>query len=314
MGAHRFHYRNRMRTIAYFLAAILGSLLVAAALAYPVYLGVHALNPAWAFHRIASRLWLVLVVAAAAWVAVRLRLNRRADWGYGAPRHRFLRDLCFGFAGGLLSMLPVALMLIALGTRPLAAVGSARLIHLVFSGLLSGIAVGFVEETLFRGLLQGAVQKELGAGRWARLSAVLLVALLFAALHFLARIEIPAAQVSPTSGLRLLAAVGTQFAAFGTIADSFFALFAVGILLGVARLHTGNIALAVGLHAGWVTVMRFVVGATARPQDARYAWLASQSDGFTGWLVFAWTLAILCVLVAAWRPFSRTASRGWRTT
>ena len=303
-----------MRTLAYFLAAILGSLLLAAALSYPVYLAVHALNPSWAFHRIASRLWLVLVVAAAAWVAVRLRLNRRADWGYGAPPRRFVRDLALGFGGGLLSMLPVALMLILLGTRPLAAVGTARLVHLVFSGLLSGIAVGFMEETLFRGLLQGAVQKEMGPGRRGRLAGVVLVALLFAALHFLARIEIPAAQVNPTSGLRLLAAVGSQFAAFGDIADSFTALFAVGLLLGLARLYTGNIGLAVGLHAGWVMVMRFIVGATARPPEARYAWLASQSDGFTGWLVCAWTLAILLALAAGWRPFRRSASSRWHTT
>jgi len=303
-----------MRTLAYFLAAIVGSLLVAAALAYPVYVGVHALNPAWAFHRIASRLWLLLVVAAAAWVAVRLRLNRRADWGYGAPPRLFIRDLAVGFGAGVLSMLPVAAMLIALGTRPLAAVGSARLVHLVLSGLLSGIAVGFVEETLFRGLLQGAVQKEMGRATSARLSGVVLVALLFAALHFLARIEIPAAQVNATSGLRLLAAVGTQFAAFGDIADSFLALFAVGVLLGVARLYTGNIGLAIGLHAGWVMVMRFVVGATARPEGARYAWLASQSDGFTGWLVCAWTLAILVALAAGWRPLKRSASSRWHMT
>jgi membrane protease YdiL (CAAX protease family) len=302
-----------MRTLAYFIVAIAGSLLVAAALSYPVYLGVHALNPAWPFHRIASRLWLVLVVAAAAWVAVRLRLNRRADWGYGTTRRRFVRDLGLGFAGGLLSMLPVAAMLVLLGIRPLAAVGTARLLHLVYSGLLSGLAVGFVEETLFRGLLQGAVVREMGTRRAAQLCGVVLVAALFAALHFLARVEIPAAEVNPWSGLRLLAAVGDQFAAFGDIADSFFALFAVGLLLGLARLRTGNIALAIGLHAGWVAVMRFVVGATARPEDAHYAWLASRSDGFTGWLVCAWTVAILIALAAGWRPY-RGAARAWPGT
>lgn len=294
-----------MRTLGFFIAAIAGSLLLAAALAYPVYVGVHALNPAWPFHRIASRLWLVLVVGASAWVAMHLKLNRRADWGYGAPRPAFVRDLAWGYAAGALSMLPVAAMLIALGARPLAAVGGARLLHLLWSGLVSGIAVGFVEETLFRGLLQGAVQRDMGAGRPARLAGVALVALLFAALHFLARIEIPAAEVNAGSGLRLLAAVGDQFAAFGGIADSFLALFAVGLLLGLARLYTGNIALAIGLHAGWVLVMRVIVGATARPEDAHYAWLVSRSDGFTGWLVFGWTMAILALLAAGWRPRAR---------
>ena len=294
-----------MRTLFYFLAAIVGTLLLAAAIVYPVYLGLHALNPNWPFHKIASRLWLVLVVAAAACVASRLKLNRRADWGYGVPRRVFLRDLATGFAAGVGSMLPVAVVLVALGVRPLAPVGSARLLHLLFSGLVSGVAVGFVEETLFRGLLQGAVLKEMGSRRALQFTGIVLVALLYSALHFLARVTIPAADVDAQSGLRLLSAVGNDFANFGSIADSFMALAAVGVLLGLTRLYTGSIALGVGLHAGWVLVMRFIVGATAQPADAHYAWLVSHSDGFTGWLVFGWTAMILTALLAGWRPLAQ---------
>lgn len=301
------HYLRAMRTIAWFLAAIVGSLLVAAAVSYPVYVGVHALYPGWAFHRVASRVWLVLVVAAAAWLARHLRLTRRADWGYGASRKTFLADVGRGFATGVASMLPVAAMLILLGARPLAAVGAARWIHLIGSGLLSGLAVGFVEETLFRGLLQGAVAREMRDTRAGQITGIALVAMLFAALHFLARIEVPPSEVSPLSGLRLLAAVGDQFANFSAIADSFFALLAVGLLLGLARAYTGNIALAVGLHAGWVAVMRVIVGATARPEGAPLAWLVSRSDGFTGWLVLAWTTLLLVLIAAGWRPLRRSS-------
>jgi membrane protease YdiL (CAAX protease family) len=207
-----------------------------------------------------------------------------------------------GFLAGILSMLPVAAMLMLFGTRPLVWVGSARLLHLLLSGLLSGLAVSLVEETLFRGLLQGAVWREAGTGRARRGLAILGVAVFYAALHFLARVSIPAASVNPYSGLTLLASVGDDFLHFGRIADSFAALTAVGILLSLTRLYSGSIALAIGLHAGWVMVMRITVGTTARPMDAPYAFLASTSDGFTGWLVFAWTAAIIAALLAGWRP------------
>ena len=301
------NYRYPVRTLSYFSIAIVGTLLLAAVLVYPVYLGLHALNPAWPFHKIASRLWLALVVAAATFVAVRLGLTRREDWGYGVPRAVFLRDLRWGFVAGLVSMLPVAAMLVLLGVRPPAAVGSARIIHLLISGLTSGFAVGFVEETLFRGLLQGAVLRDFRPGRAARLTGVVLVALLYSALHFLARVTIPPAEVDASSGLRLLAAVGNDFAHFGAIADSFLALAAVGLLLGLARLYTGSIGLGVGLHAGWVLVMRVVVGATHETHGEPLSWLVSGSDGFTGWLVLGWTLLLLIALAAGWRPYRRPA-------
>lgn len=291
-----------MRALTAFLALIVGTLLLTAALSYPAYLAVHALNPAWPFHKIASRLWLVLAVAGAAWLGRQLKLKGRADWGYGGTRAAFLGDFGRGFGAGVVTMLPVAALLIALGARPLAPVGAARLAHLLVSGLLSGLAVAFVEETLFRGLLQGAVEREFRGRRVAAAVGIGLVAVLYAALHFLARITIPEAEVGPWSGFTLLAAVGDQFADFGAITDSFLALLAVGVLLGVARRHTGTIALATGLHAGWVLVMRVVVGATARPETARYAWLVSHSDGFTGWLVTAWTVALLALLARGWRP------------
>ena len=115
------HYIAAMKTLTYFTAAIIGTLLAAALLAYPVYLGVHALNPDWAFHRIASRLWLVLVVAAT-WVLGRRLALSRADFGFGVSRPRFRREVGIGFLAGILSMLPVAAMRLAANATGLASV------------------------------------------------------------------------------------------------------------------------------------------------------------------------------------------------
>ena len=65
------------------------------------------------------------------------------------------------------------------------------------------------------------------------------------------------------SGLDMLAEVLKGFSDPLAILDSFLCLMAVGVLLGVVRLVTGNIAACIGLHAGWVAVI-YVVRETTR--------------------------------------------------
>jgi uncharacterized protein len=299
------NYGAAMRALALFLAAIVATLFLAAPLAYPLFELLHPLNPAWPFHKIAERLWQLLMLGGLALVVVRLRLTSRADWGYGAPRRLFSRQCLIGLALGIVSMLPVSALLIATGVRPLAPdLSLARVGSLVLAGLGSGLAVGVVEETFYRGLMQGAAVNELRARGRSALPAIVAVALIYAALHFPARETIPSQLVNAASGFRMLAAVGAKFADFPAIADAFLALTAVGILLGLARDFTGSIAVGIGLHAGWVAIMRVTIGATRVNPDSPYRALVSVSDGYTGWLVLAWTIAVTAALLAARGTFA----------
>ena len=294
-----------MRAFALFLAAIAATLIVAAALAYPAYLFVHPLVPAWWFDKIGARLWeFVLLPLALVWIVRHLRLTTRRDWGYGAPRPRWLRQFGLGLVAGVATMLPVTVSMLALGLRvPPADLALGTVGRALLAGLLSGLAVGFIEETFFRGLMQGAVIHDLRRP----LLAIVLVAALFAALHFLGSVRIPYEAVRMDSGLVLLAAAVRNFATPSLIIDRFLSLFAVGVLLGLATRWTGSIAAAVGLHAGWVWIMRATVGATRLEGDAPLAWLVSRDDGYTGWLVLAWTVVLTLLAFAL-----RGRLRAWR--
>jgi membrane protease YdiL (CAAX protease family) len=152
--------------------------------------------------------------------------------------------------------------------------------------------------------MQTAIERESGTR-----AAVLLPAVLYAATHFFARYHIPAEQVTSHSGLDLLAGTLQAFAHPLGIADAFLALFAVGVVLGLVRAATGNIAACVGLHAGWVWVM-LVTHELARPRPgAALGFLLSRFDGFVGWLVLAWTLLLA---VPVWR-FYVARSAGQRS-
>jgi membrane protease YdiL (CAAX protease family) len=219
-----------------------------------------------------------------------LGLSDRASLGYGIPRRLFLREMLLGLALGALTMLAVVGIMTALGLldwSAAAAFDAARLSKVVLTRLASGLAVAFIEETFLRGAMLSGIERESGAK-----AAVLLTALVYSATHFFASFHIPAAQVTSSSGIDLLAGTLHLFAQPLGIADAFLCLFAVGVVLGTIRVTTGNIAACIGLHAGWVWVMLVVHEMSQPLRTATANFLLSRFDGFIGWLVLAWTILL----------------------
>jgi membrane protease YdiL (CAAX protease family) len=164
---------------------------------------------------------------------------------------------------------------------------AAMLVRLVLLRLSSGLAVAFIEETFLRGAMLTAIERESGMR-----AAVLLTAVVYSATHFFASFKIAPDQVTAWSGVDLLAGTLQSFAHPLGIADAFLCLFAVGIVLGIIRAATGNIAACIGLHAGWVWVMLVVHEMSQPVRGAALGFLLSRFDGFVGWLVLAWTILL----------------------
>ena len=143
-----------------------------------------------------------------------------------------------------------------------------------------------------RGAMHTAIERE--AGTWA---AALCTAPLFAILHFFAKAHIPAAEVGWSSGFRLAA---LSFAPLGhpaLVLDSFLSWLVVGLILSLTRVLTGNIAVAIGLHAGWVVVLRMLQLATQRGTSPEYSAWVGRFDGLLGYWMLPWGL---CIVAALW--------------
>lgn len=282
-----------MRAAGWFLAAIVGTLALAALASWPVYQLAHALQPDWPFHKVVSRFWQLLMLAGIAVAVWHLGLRSRADWGYGLPRARFLRQAGIGLAAGVVTMLPMALLIVALGIRnPRPGFDALMLLTGIGAGALAGLLVAIVEETFFRGLMFRAVLRESGPA-----VAVWTTAFLYSAIHFLARVQIPHAEVGWDSGIVLLGSALARFAEPAAIADAFVTLALVGLLLGLVRHWTGSIAAGIGLHMGWVCIIKATSAVTSQDEAARWSFLVSDFDGFTGWLVAGWSCALLLILL-----------------
>ena len=108
-----------MRAALAFLGVIFGTLLLAAALAWPAWIGIHALQPDWPFHRIVSRVWQLILLLAFLLAMRKLSLRGRDDWGYGVPRPAFLRQFAAGLGIGVATMLPMSIAMHALDIHEL---------------------------------------------------------------------------------------------------------------------------------------------------------------------------------------------------
>jgi membrane protease YdiL (CAAX protease family) len=278
-----------MRTFAYFLGLILLGLASIGIFTYPAWLLLHP-HFEFPFHRIGERIGMLALGFGFLLTARRLGLSDRTSLGYGLARRRFAREASIGLALGVVTMSAVVGLMTALGLLDWTAaadVTAAALVKLIVLRLVSGLAVAFIEETFLRGAMHTGIERESGSR-----AAVILTAVVYSATHFFASFRIPAAEVSASSGVALLAGTLQSFAHPLGIADAFLCLMAVGILLGRVRAATGNIAACIGLHAGWVWVM-LVVHALAQPvKVAPLSFLLSRFDGFVGWLVLAWTIPL----------------------
>jgi uncharacterized protein len=284
-----------MRAFARFLGAILIAGLIGAALAYPAY-ELTSKFAGWPFHRVASR---VAMLALAFTLTLICRHYTRRDFGYGLRRRRFVTLCLLWGAVGVATAAVGAAFLLWTHLR----IGVPYGASVYLTALASGIAVALIEETVFRGVMHTAIERE--SGPWA---AALLTAPLFAVLHFVAKVRIAPQDVGWGSGFDLLL---LSFAPLGhpaLVLDAFLSWLTVGLILSLTRVLTGNIAVAIGLHAGWVVVLRMLQLCTVGGSSPMYSAWVSHFDGLLGLWLLPWGLglsAALWLTRARWVPPAR---------
>jgi uncharacterized protein len=294
-----------MRAFAWFLGALLLAGLIGALIAYPAFeLTTTFAN--FAFHRVASRIAMLLLALELVWLCRHLNLTTKRALGYGLPWRRFLKvSLLWGAIGAATAGIGAAFLLLT-NLRVVDADFTPSLVNFlrIFAvGLSSGLAVALLEETVMRGAMHTAIERE--SGSW---TAALLTAPLFAVVHFFAKVRIPAEELGWGSGFDLLVRSFEPLGHPALVFDSFLSWLLVGLILSLTRVLTGNIAVAIGLHAGWVLVLRMLQQATGSGNAPAYAMWVGRFDGLLGYWLLPWGIAIAAALWltrAYWTPAAR---------
>jgi hypothetical protein len=139
--------------------------------------------------------------------------------------------------------------------------------------------------------------------------ATALTAPLYAVLHFTAKLKIPPQDIAWGSGFYLLLHSFSPLSEPSRVFDSFLSWLIVGLIMSLTRVLTGNIAVAIGLHAGWVVVLRMLQQATTSGAAPAYSFWVGKLDGLLGYWMVPWGLAIavgLWVTRERWVPAARS--------
>lgn len=207
---------------------------------------------------------------------------RRADLGM-SPNPRWRSHLVIGFsvAAGLLLVMGAGYLVVGVfelappaNHRSAAEWGSRFDAGTIFGIVSAAIAVPLLEEFFFRGAIFGLALRTVRP-----LGALFFVTFFFTIVHFLKPPDttvLADADVTWGSGFWM---VGQVFSKFGNpvfILSQFATLFAVGWILGLARLRTDSLWLSIGLHGGWVFGLKFYSELTWIPVEL-------QRGGYLPW-------------------------------
>lgn len=276
-----------MRAFFLFVLLLAGALILASAVTYPAWLLVSMISVE-PVHRVMNRVAMLIALVGLVVLTRRLGLSDRESLGYGMPRRRFIAQLLVGWIAGFLLMTPLVAFLLGLDIREVRPAFDGDWVSLVLGGVASGFAVAFIEETFFRGVLFSAVRRTSNAA-----AAVIAPSLLYALLHFLGgRLRVAPEDVSWEHGFLVLARLFERYTEPLTFADSFLALWVLGVLLALIRLRTGAIAGCIGLHAAGVCTIAVLRKATEVDATAEHARWVGTYDGVIGWAALIWFVAI----------------------
>lgn len=214
----------------------------------------------------------------------------RAEVGWAGTGSLLRRQLLLGFGVGALTLGLHVAALLALDVRDILPdrLQPPQLLRWACKGLLVGIAIALIEESMFRGFLLGILSR-----KFQPLLAVLISAFYFAALHFVRTQMRPKGdEIHWDSGIAMAKDALAHLAQAAP--DSFLALFAAGLFLGCARMvaPASGLSLSIGMHIGWIFVLRSSMPWSIPNFLSPWAGLISPFDGIIGYLSAAWTLLL----------------------
>ena len=241
------------------------------------------------FQRFFNRAMLIAAIALL-WPAIRwLRIGSRKELGL-EPNPRAWRDLGTGFLAAAVPLLLLGAVLVHLNIYRLKPELPWDALPKI---LLTALVVSAIEESLFRGGLQGLVARSSGPR-----FALPFVAALFSIVHFLKPREEVVETVRWWSGFELVPHAFWQFSEPGLVLAGFTTLFVVGWILGEATLRTRSLWMAFGLHAGWICGLKGFSKMTRRVDRDTLPWLGENLlQGLAPLMVLALTYGIVRLLL-----------------
>jgi len=277
-----------LRPLLTFLLVLTAALFLGALLTWPLYLLVSLFTETGLADTAIRATQLCGLIFCLAYLKYADKLSLESV-GLKSVQGNYLSGFFYGLVAGLSILAGLAAALVFFGIHHIQSevdLTAGAIIGLLAGAVMTGFAVALFEETLFRGALLQGLRKQAGMH-----IALITVSLVYAAVHFINYTDLPPGETPGwLSAPAQFLSVYSQVITIDRL-DSFLSLFMVGILLGLLRLHTGNIIQCIGLHAGLVAGIKIFRYFTDYRPDNSYAYLVGH-DHRLGWLAVIWLILV----------------------
>ena len=276
-------------------ACFLGALLLGGISSYPVFSliqsiasdGLLGFLTKYPFSRVSNRCFML---AGILFLIIYLRLCRfewRDVWTTKKEIQQSLPAFAKAYTFGLLSLGVIAILFISLDIRVIRPqLELSKILKKIASGLIAGLAVGLIEELVFRKLILDHLSK-----RMVFFKAAFFSSSLYAMVHFVKA-------KSAITDLGYFSGFTHFFNAFSMYKDpaivgSLLTLLVVGMFLCYTARSTKTLVHCIGIHAAWVMLIRTFKGLTYENPRSNLSFLIGSYDGITGYLAALWLLILL---------------------
>ena len=239
-----------------------------------------------------AKLFLVLSIFPAMYF---LKLNKQ-DLGL-AESFVFIKQLVQGLGLGLLTLMPILIVLYGLGvnvideSQPWTVLWMLKKLTI---SLLLALLISFAEEPIFRGALFAGLKNKMPVS-WA----IVISSIYYASLHFLnSHSRFSYDEMTFFSGFIMLGEALVNVFNADNI-PAFSALLMVGVFLAVVRTRVSeSLGLCIGCHTAWVWQIKMNKSLFNLDPDSAYFYLVSSYDGIIGPLVTVWMLLVVTAFLA----------------
>lgn len=267
------------------------------------YLIVSFVSDAIPLRKIISKTTLILLVLSIFPIMSWLQLKKQ-DIGL-SDKKTFFKQIAQGLLFGILILAPVIFSLWFLDIWHYDQDKSwtlAKILIKILGLLIIALLVSVPEEFIFRGILQTSLSKKIGI-----FMAIGVSAFYYAGLHYLkSKTDIPIQDLTLMSSYTL---IGDAFINLFTLSNlpGLIALFSVGAFLGCVRYRISNsIGLCIGIHAGWVFLIKMTSAFFDKNRASELKFLVSDYDFIIGPFVCVWLILLTGIFLAYTRRSSNT--------
>lgn len=208
-------------------------------------------------------------------------------------RPGFFRQFLFGLALAGLSMLIYYAIGLSSGAWMMYMDNDSAgvIIRHTVKCLLTGCLIGIIEEILFRGFVLQSFLESM-----SQPAAVCVCSLVYSMLHFFQADVFVTTGFQPFVGFTAMAQFFKPlFLHFTKHLPAIVGLFLVGVVLSYAFIKTKSLYLSIGLHSGWVFMMKADGIFLVRIRE-KFGWFFGDSQLVTGVLIWIFLLCILMVI------------------